>query len=851
MTIGPAGPGAQEPAPASVAPPASAPPELWERALAGWRGWLGRHERFARGLFRVSRFSQRAALVLLLVVLAVVPRVGVAMVPAVFMTACTGLLALAARTRTIKWRSIALMLSLAVPWAGLVALFTRAVGASVGMSDADDGMSIAMAAFIEEPGKLLPLLVVAVVAPGRVRRVAAVDWALLGMAAGAGFTIAEDGARRLPSPGLLASLLGERRLSYSLNPFTSGAFSIPDSGLIGMLTGDDRGGSTMVVGHQVSTMLVASAIAIGIALWRNPAAAGAPQYAQALAGRPPTGRLVARRVLAWIPGLLAGLIVITDHAAYNATVSSFSWLESGEGIPDWMILAWAAAGRGHAQPWLAAIAFLVCLLIDAHHRGATALAMGAATPTPTPTPTKPAAPTAAQMDPIPAPSAYAAPPPTPPQPAAAAVGAGSGIGAGVSGPLPVGNFSSAPGSGPRAPGSGAPKWLRSLVGLMRALAASTRADFTEIVGAYTQPGMDRAARMVAGRQAQASVMQARALTQARAVAGSEPACRGRFRLIALAIGVAATAACLFYGVSMARSIGVSVTVDGDQVFFAGLLDALAYWWDQLSLGQQIAVTAYIAMLALAACASVGLALAIAGAVTWAFAHGHGLASYLRDPNTAVAEYLKNATPGQLLLDTLDFALTFIPGSTIGLGARKAVSTAATRQATRHATKQAARREAAEQAGRSAARTWTKQQVTDWINGLHTVTRKPHSAGIQYQHRVLGTDIERVIPTGVGDEKIVADAVTNEGNAAMAWETKYSGGGASAVNEGTAPPFIQKKADADFIYELQRYRLAILNTTNPIQGLTIVTNTEAAASHLGRLAHSVLGEGLQLTIKVIP
>lgn len=666
---------AQVPAPVAPSPPV--PPELWERALAGWCGWLGRHERFARKLFRVSRFSQWAAAVLLLVVLAVAPRVGVAMVPAVFMTACTGLLALAARTRTIKWRSIALMLSLAVPWAGLVALFTRALGASAGMSDVDDGMSIALAAFIEEPGKLLPLLVVAVVAPGLVRHMSTVDWALLGMAAGAGFTIAEDGARRLPSPGLLVSLIGERRVSYGLNPFTSGALSIPDSGLIGVLVGDDRGGSTMVVGHQVSTMLVASAIAIGIALWRNPVTPAG----HVAAARPGAGRMVARRILAWVPGLVTGLVVVTDHAAYNATAASFSWLESGQGIPDWMILAWAAGGRGHAQPWLAAIAFLACLLIDIYHQ------QHAVTPTTDTTTPPPAAQTAA--------------PPTHPVPG---IGTGSGGVLSAEGsPPPVGGPSPAPGSGMPAPapsvGSALSGWLRGLAGLVRALAASTRADLTTILAAYARPGLDRAARMVAGRQAQAAVIQARAQAQARVVAGSEPASRSRFRLIALTIGIAASAACLAYGLSMARTIGPSVTVDGDQVFFAGLLDALAYWWDQLSFGQQIAVTAYIAMLALAACASMGLALGVAGAVTWAFAHGHGLASYLRDPNTAIAEYLKNATPGQLLLDALDFALTFIPGSTIALGARRTVTTAATRQATRQATEtaaeQAARREAAD------------------------------------------------------------------------------------------------------------------------------------------------------------
>mgnify|MGYP000854271302 CR=1 FL=1 len=51
------------------------------------------------------------------------------------------------------------------------------------------------------------------VAPGRARRFAAADWALLGYAAGLGFTVAEDSVRRLRQPGLLEALLGGSGLS--------------------------------------------------------------------------------------------------------------------------------------------------------------------------------------------------------------------------------------------------------------------------------------------------------------------------------------------------------------------------------------------------------------------------------------------------------------------------------------------------------------------------------------------------------------------------------------------------------------------------------------------------------------
>ena len=51
------------------------------------------------------------------------------------------------------------------------------------------------------------------VAPGRARRFAAAEWALLGYAAGLGFTVAEDSVRRLRQPGLLEALLGGSGLS--------------------------------------------------------------------------------------------------------------------------------------------------------------------------------------------------------------------------------------------------------------------------------------------------------------------------------------------------------------------------------------------------------------------------------------------------------------------------------------------------------------------------------------------------------------------------------------------------------------------------------------------------------------
>ncbi|AYD89000.1 PrsW family intramembrane metalloprotease [Actinomyces lilanjuaniae] len=199
------------------------PPEVWERAVAAFQAWMRRRPGLVRALARLTRVIQVVTLVLLVAALLLVPRLAVAMVPAVFMMGCLLVMGLLARTRTVGVRLLSLVLGLSTAWALVVALATREVAQAVGLTVQDDGARIALAAFVEEPGKLVPLLVVALVAPGWVRRLAAVDWGLLGFAAGAGFTAAEDAVRRLAPPTLLEQVVGEQRLEYSLNPWTAGS----------------------------------------------------------------------------------------------------------------------------------------------------------------------------------------------------------------------------------------------------------------------------------------------------------------------------------------------------------------------------------------------------------------------------------------------------------------------------------------------------------------------------------------------------------------------------------------------------------------------------------------------------
>lgn len=64
-------------------------------------------------------------------------------------------------------------------------------------------------------------------------------------------------------------------------------------------------------------------------------------------------------------------------------------------------------------------------------------------------------------------------------------------------------------------------------------------------------------------------------------------------------------------------------------------------------------------------AGIGLGLGVSGVATYGASHGQGVASLIRDPRGASANYLRTVTPGALLLDTGEFLLTFVPGGALG------------------------------------------------------------------------------------------------------------------------------------------------------------------------------------------
>ncbi|RRD30236.1 protease PrsW [Actinomyces bowdenii] len=530
------------------------------------------------------------AIPLFLLALLVVPRLWVALVPGVVLMVNLGTMALLARTRTIAWRSMTVAYSVGVAWALLTAAATTVVAGLGGLSIEDDGAMVGLAAFVEEPAKLVPLAVVAVVAPGRMRRLAAVDWALLGFALGAGFTAAEDGVRRLQPPGLLESLLGESRFSYSLNPWGSGSYSMPLSDAVS-------------VGHQVHTMIVAAGVGLAIALWRRRGG-----FRVAAVG------LVAL-MLAW---------VIADHAGWNATVAWSSWTVEGvEGMPWWITLLWFLSLWGQTEALAAFILFVVCQLVDAHRR------------------------------------------------------AWAGVYGWTLPGVPSFRY-------PRL--ERVPAWVRPVVVGAVAWAGYARSDLALVVSAYGDLRWGRVWAIIGGREMAEQVRGVRADAMAQAAVGGEPGARRRFALAAGLIGVGALLVCVLYGLWTAQAIGPSMSGEGDGLFFASLLDVLGQWWADMGPLAQILFTAWAVALLLAMGGSFAFALGAAGVLTWLLGHGRGLAAFLRDPRSAAENYFTTVTPGQFLWDIADFALTFVPGSALGLGtqrtARMAYEALATSRAAR-------------------------------------------------------------------------------------------------------------------------------------------------------------------------
>ncbi|MGW6129080.1 restriction endonuclease fold toxin-2 domain-containing protein [Cellulomonas sp. NPDC055163] len=313
----------------------AAPPEGWEVARARTAAWWADRPVLAARWARVRAVGLWVSLVLVLVMLLVVEsaRASVRVYVGSFVLLVVWFLL--ARTKTLSWATTARLFSLAVLWSAVIGWFTLQVAAALDLGPSSDGSGVALAGFLEETGKLVPLLALALLAPGRVRRFSATDWSLVGFASGIAFNAYEDAVRQVASRGTLW-LFWNPPEPYTLNPWTTAGFASTD-------------GVAVAHGHHIWTVTTAMSIGLGIALWR-------------------TGRRPARAAGVGLP-VLSFVLTVAEHASYNAHNAHSSWpAEDAAGFPAVLSGLWSLTGHGRATGVLSALLLVACLLVDVQRR---------------------------------------------------------------------------------------------------------------------------------------------------------------------------------------------------------------------------------------------------------------------------------------------------------------------------------------------------------------------------------------------------------------------------------------------------------------------------------------------------
>ena len=331
--------------------------EWWERL-----GGLLLQFRALRILMRVRMVLTWVSLLVVAVTLAVSP---VARTVLGAWIGCFWIVAVCfwlARGKTVSWGMTSGIFALSMPWAGAVGWLSFQVATAARVPVSQTASQVVIAGVVEELAKLAPICLVAVIAPGRVRRLLIQDWLVLGVACGAGFMAVEEVARRLTyvlgnTPGLQLSkavcpedpegiIECIHAHTFSLWPFA-----------------DAFPGPVTYAGHAIVTGLVAVSIGLARHLWWR-----------ARHHHPAFG--VALRCMAL--GLPLGVlwVAIVDHMATNSTTASTNWF-TGErvvkawgatkGEAPWPIVGTTSsmAGSGQGRGWLLLVMLVVALLLDA------------------------------------------------------------------------------------------------------------------------------------------------------------------------------------------------------------------------------------------------------------------------------------------------------------------------------------------------------------------------------------------------------------------------------------------------------------------------------------------------------
>lgn len=596
----------------------AAPPREW------WQVWGERRARWradrpvlARRWARLRAIGLWAALAWLLVLVVFVPDLTLglrAYLGCVWTVVAWFALA---RTKTLTWSGLMGFFAVCVPWSVLIGVVCTVLAdasmagepAAAAIAGVDAaGPKVAIAGIAEEALKLAPIAVLAALAPRRVARFAAVDWVLLGVASGSAFLAVEEGLRRV------AWQTGVGRGWFDFGPDDE----VPEGWIMFRLfpvPSDWDDGVAGFGGHAVMTPIVTGLVGLGIAWWR--------------ATRNPVWRLAAV-----VLPVLALWSAIADHAGYNVqnALGAFGgglssllsedpeavWLDPAETtVPWWLRAPWSWLGHGHGRAGVFLVIVAVCLLVDARRLAALPSSGLLAGRQPPRWPTR----TVEQVS-----------------------------GWTRSWPRPFAAMA------------------RSATSVITALVWVVLRDLGDAVAAFSrQRGEPRRQAAARGMVAVSGQRAARELAF-EALAG--PVSVRRRRLLALAAVV--LLAWLGFVLSPQTAAAIGVSASDSLVWLAGVADVLAEWWADQPLVTQLAIGAGIAGLVVLSGGSLGLAMGVSGALTWRLEKGHGIATFVRDPNQATRDYIATATPGQVIADTAGVALTFAPGNLAGAGLGKGI-----------------------------------------------------------------------------------------------------------------------------------------------------------------------------------
>ena len=265
-----------------------------------------------------------------------------------------------ARTKTLTWTGYAGLFAVCVLGSVAVGLLDHHLGTGVGVGKAFGGVDsagaqVALASVVEESAKLVPLVLLVLVAAHRVQKFSTVDWLLAGLACGLGFTVVEEAGRRV-------AYLTSTSPFKSLYLVDADGDGLPDEfvtfGLFGAKHGFVEVADVTYAGHHVQTALVA--VGFTIALWQ-----AGHGYQAGYGGR--SVRPVTRAAAVALP-----LLVFRDDAGRPCGVQR---RQQDVGVElrrvdeplvpaGWMHLWSVATGQGHGRGALLVAAFVVALLVD-------------------------------------------------------------------------------------------------------------------------------------------------------------------------------------------------------------------------------------------------------------------------------------------------------------------------------------------------------------------------------------------------------------------------------------------------------------------------------------------------------